>query len=65
MHETSLDEWVGFGGQALELVRSLWAPVSIIYFPPLSFLVMASGPDSSELAGNLAADARRCEGGFS
>lgn len=33
--------------------------------PPLSFLVMASGPDSSELAGNLAADARRCEGGFS
>lgn len=27
----------------------------------LSFLVMASGPDSTGLAGNLGADARSCE----
>lgn len=36
-------------------------PISITC-SSLSFLVMASGPDSSGLAGSLGADARRCEG---
>lgn len=64
MHEAGFDGWAEFRGEALERAWPLWAvspsPASL-----LSFLVMASGPDSSGLAGNLGADARRCEGGFS
>lgn len=35
MHEASLNEWVGFGGQALELVWSLWALSPSPTSPPL------------------------------
>lgn len=65
MREAGLDARVGFGREALGFGSV--APVgsvSITCFP-LSLLVMAGGPDSSGLAGNLGADARRCEGGFS
>ena len=54
--------WVRQGGLGASVAPVV--SVSATCFP-LSFLVMASGPDSSGLAGNWGADARRCEGGFS